>query len=325
MPKPGSMTEPSRHHRARGMALLLVLWGMTLLGVMGLAFGHATRLEVREVQAQTARWQAELIARAGVQRAILGLLDPDPATRWPADNRLQEVPWVDARLQVRVRSEAGKVNLNHAPLALLEALIALELPQADAAALAAAIVDWRDRDDNPLRRGAEGFQYRLAALDYGPANRPFRSVSELGAVLGWDAARVDVMAPLLTVHAGQRGINPDSAAAPVLAAIARLTPVAPSPRGPTGADRDGGAPTPPGTAAAPRTDAPPSYLFTESRPATLAIAARATLPQGIARTLEVVVRLRPGRPPFEILRWHMMAVPSLDGQAVEGAVDEPPA
>jgi len=74
--------------------------------------------------------------------------------------------------------EASKLNLNTATAEMLEKLPGMT-PE-----LAAAIVDWRDEDDEPSPDGAESQAYELGDNAYTCKNGPFESVEELALVQG---------------------------------------------------------------------------------------------------------------------------------------------
>ncbi|MCD6016859.1 MAG: hypothetical protein K0R88_2943, partial [Solirubrobacterales bacterium] len=65
---------------SRGIALISVLWITGLLAVIAASFASSTRTEARLARNLVANAKAEAIADGGVHRAVLGLLDPDPAT-----------------------------------------------------------------------------------------------------------------------------------------------------------------------------------------------------------------------------------------------------
>jgi len=82
-----------------------------------------------------------------------------------------------------------------------------------AAALAAAIVDFRDEDDVPDVNGAESAAYRAAGLAHGPKNTPrSRGCRNSTKVLGMDVALLGRLRAVTTAHSRQPGI--DSAVAP---------------------------------------------------------------------------------------------------------------
>jgi len=69
----------------------------------------------------------------------------------------------------------------------------------EARPIAAAIVDWRTATSQARPHGAKAPQYAAAGLDYGPPGSEFRSVDELGAVLGMRSALLALLRPHLTV------------------------------------------------------------------------------------------------------------------------------
>lgn len=284
----------------RGFALVLVLWAMILLTVIGVSFGFAVRVET-ETGAQLAdQVRAEAAATAGIRRAILGLLTNDVDLRWQSDGREYEIPWPDATLRVTIRAENGKIDLNYAAAPLLAGLFEDQLPEADAAALADAVVDWRDRDERRSDNGAEAEEYRAAGR-WGPANLPFASVAELSQVLGFDGATVERLTPYLTVFARRPRINPIAADVTVLAAIPEISRdlaeqfVA---QRATGMSDDQ---TPDLTLLAPGT----SYIDTRLAATAAAIRAEARLPGDAAAAVEAVINLRSRGQAYEILDWRL--------------------
>ena len=74
--------------------------------------------------------------------------------------------------------EASKLNLNTATQEMLE-LLPRMTPQ-----LAAAIIDWRDENDEPSPDGAEEETYQRLTPPYRCKNAPFESIEELRLVYG---------------------------------------------------------------------------------------------------------------------------------------------
>ncbi len=80
------------HHRGpgarRGLALVTVLWVLMLLSLIAANFTHTTRTEINLTRNLIEGAEAGALADAGVYRAVLGLMDPNEATRWKADGRV---------------------------------------------------------------------------------------------------------------------------------------------------------------------------------------------------------------------------------------------
>ncbi len=207
--------------RARGAALLLVLWLTALLAALIGAFAVTARME--SLQGQIARdgTVARERARAGIDYALVRIADQQHRTHWLPDGRAYD--WTFAGSQVRVRAvdESGKVDLNQADARLLEQLLRVRgIPEETAPALAAAILDWRDADSlSQPQGGAEDPDYAAAGLEYGAKDAPFESVAELQQVLGMTPEFYDRVAPFLTLYSGRTLPDANYAPGPVLAAM----------------------------------------------------------------------------------------------------------
>ncbi len=110
------------------------------------------------------------------------------------------VPTMERNVEVRVSFESGKININRANASLLSALMVVAgKPEPEARDLAAAIIDWRDKDSEAEAGGAELEEYIQAGKGGGPRNGPFESVGELVHVLGMDETFYFCIRPTLTV------------------------------------------------------------------------------------------------------------------------------
>jgi general secretion pathway protein K len=173
------------------------------------------------LEAHTVLWgtKARLAAEAGMNIAILSLRDPDELTRLIPDGRPFIVPYLDARIEVMVTDERGKVNINTAgELELLQLFLANGLEEDQAETLAAAVLDWIDSDELARPNGAELPEYEAAGYQVGPGNRSFVMVEELLQVLGLPWELFQKIQPGLTVWTD--GGLPNPAYAPVEALLA---------------------------------------------------------------------------------------------------------
>ncbi|SLN56869.1 general secretion pathway protein GspK [Oceanibacterium hippocampi] len=205
-----------------GIALIVVLWGLALLGALAAGIATHGRGETRLVSDLRDAAESRHMADAGIALALRDLLDPRTAddvdrTGAPRDYRIDGTP-----ITVQVSDEAGRIDLNEAPGELLRGLFMTVAPDR-AANLAAAVQDWRDGDDDRRTGGAEAIDYRRLGRDGEPANAPFQRVEELARVRGMDAALFARVAPLVTVHSRLDGLDPDVASAATLAAIPGLS------------------------------------------------------------------------------------------------------
>ncbi|GAB7532532.1 general secretion pathway protein GspK [Pseudomonas sp. 3A(2025)] len=109
--------------KQRGVALLLVLWVLALLGTLLAGLIGWVHLQNRQALWQRQHTQAVLAAEAGVGMAVLAQLDRDPQRRWKADGQPHALRFDEATLQVSLNSEAGKLDVNAAPVASFDRLL----------------------------------------------------------------------------------------------------------------------------------------------------------------------------------------------------------
>ena len=192
----------------RGVALLAVIWVIGLLSVMAMDVLSAARRESRQGDDRLERARMEAAAQAGLAMAAQALLRGAPVeAAGPHD-------FDGSLIAIEVEPEAGKIDLNLASRELLRALFeAVGEPRGTAAALAAAVVDWRDNDDQPEPGGgleAEGYR-RMGRL-VPPRDGDLQSVSELAEIHGMTPELLRRLSPVVTVHG--RKAEPDLVLAP---------------------------------------------------------------------------------------------------------------
>ena len=203
----------------RGAALILVLWLLVLMTALIGGFAQSARIEALQAHQLRASLIARQAAHAGIDYAVLRMLYPDAQRRWVPDGRKYAFALGDAKLEIHVLDESGKIDLNSAsPDLLAKLLLALGVREPRAHGLAAAIVDFRDLDDLLQPGGAESRDYSSAGLPYGPKNLPFETVSELQRVIGMDFALYQKIEPNVTVYASGAP-SPTFAPAAVLQAL----------------------------------------------------------------------------------------------------------
>jgi len=273
--------------RQRGVAMLIVLWACTLLAILLGGFAVMSRTEGLQARYQFAQAQAHYAAEAGLVQTINGLMSQDPQQRPIPDGRPYPITFDDAKVIVTVIDEDGKVDLNSASGAVLQALFqAGGAPLQRATSLAAAVQDWRSFGIAGLPNGAKAPAYKAAGLPYGPRNGPFATIEELQQVLGMDNDLYEVVAPVVTIWSGRERPNPVHAPPLALAAIPGMTP-----------DQAN-------ALLATRQD--PNASVAGATGVTHSIRSEATLADGTRAVLRAVVRLRgaqAGSQPYAVLRW----------------------
>lgn len=181
--------------RRDGSVLIIVLWIAFGLVSLTLYFANSMSLEMRAADNRAAGIEASQ-AIAGAARYLTNLLaTTDEPAQIPQRNsyRAENVQIGDGAFWLIGRGaqqssatapyfaladEGAKLDLNKATTTMLEALPRMT-PE-----LAAAIVDWRDTDDEPSPGGAENETYLARNPAYECKNGPFESVQELRLVYG---------------------------------------------------------------------------------------------------------------------------------------------
>jgi len=202
------------------MPLLSVLWGLALLAAIATSFLSAGSTSYRLARNALDAAQVDVAAEAAVNRAVLGLLDPHPESRWRTDGVPRAVDFEGARMRVAVQDELGRIDLNNADGMLLAGLFrSLGLDPQAASALVDKILDWRDSGTLKRLNGAKDPEYRDAGLAYRPRNGPFQSVDELKLVMGMTEELFRRAEPAVTVYSGRPSFDPQLAPPEALRAL----------------------------------------------------------------------------------------------------------
>ena len=195
---PHSKTSPfgaSQSMRVRGSVLIVVLWASVGLVSLALLLGHSMVMSYRGADNDLAGHQADLAIEGAVRYAESLLVNPTvPGVLPEATSYEGEAVAVgEAQFwffgtpadttsgtqgEYGLVDEASKLNLNTATLEMLKLLPGMT------AEFAAAIIDWRDTDDEVTSGGAESETYATKKPAYKAKNAPFESIEELALVSG---------------------------------------------------------------------------------------------------------------------------------------------
>ena len=194
--------------RQRGMALVVVLWLVVLLGVMAAGHTRATRTDTLLAARQLEFTRARALAEAGINHVILELLSDARDTARPLDGSVFAFDIEGRTVEAAIRDARGLVDLNSASATLLDATLrACGASQQEAVELTDAILDWRDTDNLAHLNGVEDSGYRAAGLSWGSRDGPFESVDELRYLPGMRQDLFERVAAFVTVHSGHGGIR----------------------------------------------------------------------------------------------------------------------
>ena len=274
-----------RFRRMRGVALVVVLWVIALLGVMATSFALSMRTESTLAHQSVQSAQSRALAEAGLYRAVMELMLPPRLQKWRVNGAIYEFSLGGGQVRVAIQAEEGRIDLNFADRNLLADLmrsVGVEEDKRDA--LADAILDWRDGNNLRSLHGAEDDDYKAAGLSYGAKDGPFNCVEELQQVLGMTPALYKRLEPALTVHSHEQAPQAQVAPPEVLRAIRGVAPG----KGPGGG-------------AIPGTQGP----LSPRAGVTYTVQAAAKVSGAVVSQLTATLRLTPQRRerPFSVLSW----------------------
>ena len=206
----------------RGFALVIVLWLFTVLFVLGTEFAGSMRQDATATKNFADETQSYYLATAAANltfyRALIdrdrggqgqtvgqagqpgragkppmqGLDQEDEGPLVNRDGQWHQIELWGAPVMVRVTDEGGKLPINFAagefdaklyPL-LVQVLGNMNVPSDTAAAIANAIIDWQDDDDEHRVNGAESDYYMDLPTPYPAKNKRLDSLEELLFVKG---------------------------------------------------------------------------------------------------------------------------------------------
>lgn len=229
----GVVTESDR----KGIALIMVLWVLTILMVIVFSFSYMTRTETHSTLAFKEGMERKFISEAGLERAIMEIfyrrrnLNVPDAGVWKTDMTPNTGDVVGGHYSVAITDESGKLDINTAPDIILRNLLNnLGTKGEDADIIVDSILDWKDPDDLTRLNGAETDYYMSLPKPYKARNADFETVEELLLVRGvtpeilYGKGDHKGIFNFLTVHSRVNTVNINAAPKEVLAAVPGITP-----------------------------------------------------------------------------------------------------
>jgi general secretion pathway protein K len=236
-------SRPRSRHNQNGIALLVVLWVLTILMVIVFSFSYLAKTETYSSRAFREGWENKLLAEAGVERGIMELffrrqnpltLEEEGREPWRVDGTEYIGTLGRGSYRVRLTDESGKIDLNQASETILRNLLTnLEFTAEDKErtvnTIVDSILDWKDPDDFHRLNGAENDYYQSLPHPYKARNGNFETVEELLLVKGvtpeilYGRDRKTGLIDLLTVQGRTNKININAAPPAVLLALPGMT------------------------------------------------------------------------------------------------------
>ncbi len=179
-----------------GIALMMVLWILTILMVIAFSFSYSSRTETYSTLSFKDGAVEKFIAEAGIERGIAEIFyrrqnkDIEESDVWKIDNTPYSGSIKGGNYTVMIMDETGKIDINavdgirRTHLILKNLLMNSGVKEEDADTIIDSILDWRDPDDLYRLHGAESDYYMSLPVPYKAKNADFDTVEELILVKG---------------------------------------------------------------------------------------------------------------------------------------------
>jgi general secretion pathway protein K len=231
----------SRISSREGIALLMVLWVLTLLMVIVLSFSFMARTETHSTLSFKDGMEKKFLAEAGIERGITELfyrnvyknqtIVLEGTEVWRTDGTVYSSQLGDGYYTIRITDESGKVDINTvSDVVLKNLLINLGVQEEEVDTIVDSIMDWKDPDDLHRLHGAESDYYMSLPNPYKARDANFEALEELLLVKGMTSEILygnnekRGIINFLTINSGMNRININAAPKEVLMAIPGITP-----------------------------------------------------------------------------------------------------
>ena len=228
----------------KGIALLLVLWVLTILTVIVFSFSYTTRTETLSSLAFKRGLEEKFFAQGGIERGIseifyrrMNLNNPAPQEGmevWKTDGTPYTIPMKGGKCIVSITDESGKVDINQIKDVnsniLRNLLVNLGVQKEDSDIIVDSILDWKDPDDLVHANGAEDDYYESLPHPYKAKNADLDTLEELLLVKGMTPEILygngvkKGLIDFITIKSGTSQINALAAPKEVLEAIPGISP-----------------------------------------------------------------------------------------------------
>ncbi len=223
-----------------GVALIMVIWILTILTVIVLSFSFMARTETYSTLSFKEGLEKKFFAEAGIQRGITELfyrdlyvtqnIEFEGTEVWETDGSPYEGRIGSGYYIVRITDESGKVDINTASDVVLKNLLFnLGVSGEEADIIVDSIMDWKDADDLYRLHGAEDEYYMSLKHPYRAKNADFETLEELILVRGitpeilYGTAEKKGLINFITINSKTNTININAAPKEVLVSIPGIT------------------------------------------------------------------------------------------------------
>jgi len=233
----------NRINAESGVALLMVLWVITLLMVMATSFSLLTRTEANSTVFFRDGVQKKFFAEAAMERAAMEIYHRQIYKNQTVILEGNEVVSIDGkaynggigtgRYVFRLFNESGKINLNmmstRSGTILNNLLVNLGIAKETADIIVDSILDWIDTDDLHRLNGVESDYYQSLPNPYKAKNGRLDALEELLLIKGispdilFGTKERKGLIQFVTIYSSTRSVNINAAPREVLMAMPGMT------------------------------------------------------------------------------------------------------
>jgi len=240
------MQSQTKCKKEKGLALLMVLWVITLLAVIVGEFCYAMKTEINITRNFKESTQGYYISLAGVNRAAAELIKEtstgmqklqspledeedfdtgEDLIEWRVGANIPPVLFGEGEYKVKISNESGKININKATRSMLLMLLnGFDLDDSEKDTIADSIMDWRDKDNLHRINGAEDDYYQFLDDPYECKDEDFDAIEELLLVKGVTADIFDGgLESMVTIYTQTDKININAASFKMLLSLPEMT------------------------------------------------------------------------------------------------------
>lgn len=212
-------------HTYKGVALVIVLWMLSLLSILAVTYSSIMRTETMLTSNLVHGAKAKALAEAGIWQGITELLKPFNERIWLTDGSINSFQFNNNKVNVRLFDETGKIDLNLAKPELIRALFeSIDIINNEKVeALSDAVKDWRDRDSLTRLYGAEDEDYERQGYSYGAKDGLFNTIDEIQQVIGMTSTIYKRIKPLITIYSRRADVDKQVASREVLMILPDMT------------------------------------------------------------------------------------------------------
>jgi general secretion pathway protein K len=214
-------------HSDKGIALIMVLWVLVLLGIIALNYLSSSRWNIASTRNLKEETVSYYMALSGYNEAVNYLLNDkdqsidfadEDGNFWTSEDAVPVTgkKAVDGgEVDIKITDEDSKVNINRATPQMLQSLFTRAgIPDDDIQIIVDSMLDWKDPDSDEHLNGAEDEYYEGLADPYECKNMNFDIPQELALVKGmkpeylYGSEKVTALLPLITTFgSGFMNIN----------------------------------------------------------------------------------------------------------------------